>query len=294
MFCPDLTKAVVPSSVKILEEGIFYTCKSLDTVVLNEGLRVIGQACLYACPKLSQINLPSTLDSIGEHAFQYDKSLDTLIFPDNLRHIGAVSMDECENLRYCHLPEQLDTVTGWLLYGTAIESIVVPPHVTVVDKQAFAGCKKLRKVEMPASVLYLGDSLFIDGTHVDSLILGCATPPALGNGVFPSYDATLIVPCGAAEAYRQDPIWRNFEKIVENCTGIDEPKEEEFRVYSRDGRIVIDGAEGQTVQVFDVLGRQIVKCEILKSTSFEIPASKFATGAYVVRIGKENRKVIVR
>ena len=146
---------------------------------------------------------------------EYDVSLDSITFPDNLRHIGAITLDECSNLVYCHLPEQLENISEWLLYGTKLETLVVPPHVTRVEQQSLAGCLRLHKVTMPASVTYLGDSLFIDGTQLDTLIVQSTVPPSLGKGVFPNYDAKLFVPAGTIDAYREHPVWGLFLDIFE-------------------------------------------------------------------------------
>ena len=170
-----------------------------------------------------------------------------------------------------------------MLYGTNMESLVIPPHVTCIEMQSLAGCQRLHKVTVPASVTYFGDSLFIDGTTLDTLVLLCSEPPTLGVGVFPTYTATLIVPCGAASAYRAHPTWGLFANIIEDCTGIEEWRTEngECRVYVVDGRIIIEGADGEPVRIYDMTGR-------------DVDNRSLPNGVYLVKVGKAKaRKIVV-
>ena len=282
---------VIPSGVDSIHAYAFYDCPQLESVTFNEGAVNIDTAAFYLCTHLRHIHLPNTLENIGPHAFQYDALLDTVIFPDNVRHIGEIAFDECSGLSYCHLPEQLEKVTPWMLYGTNLESLVIPPHVTRIEMQSLAGSHRLHKVTVPASVTYFGDSLFIDGTVLDTLILGCQMPPALGVGVFPSYDVVLIVPCGASDAYRQHSVWGRFANIEENCEGIDEASGQWPVVSVIDGRIVVEGADGETVQVFDMAGRQLWYAVGSADNTGHLTLN---TGIYLVKVGdRPARKVVV-
>ena len=60
------------------------------------------------------------------------------------------------------------------------------------------------------------------------------------------------------------------------------------RVYVRDGRIMVDGAEGETVRVYDMMGREVM------SSQFSTLNSHFPSGVYVVKVGDEvARKVVI-
>jgi hypothetical protein len=116
---------------------------------------------------------------------------------------------------------------------------------------------------------------------LDTLILLCANPPSLLESVFPTYDATLIVPCGSSAAYSQHPIWGRFSDINENCNDIDEIESDNIRVFARDGRIVVEGADREEVHVYDMTGRLVSDCSL-------------PTGIYIVRIGnRPAQKVII-
>ena len=124
---------------------------------------------------------------------------------------------------------------------------MVPPHVKTIRYLAFAECPRLHKITLPASVTSLGGLIF-DKTPLDTLILECAVPPTLSEEenfpTFNDYTATLIVPAGAAETYRQHPIWGLFMNIVEDETvgikDIDDLRFDSNAWYDLQGRRIVN------------------------------------------------------
>ncbi len=62
-------------------------------------------------------------------------------------------------------------------------------------------------------------------------------------------------------------------------------------IYSRGGQIVVDGAEGNTVWLYDMSGRVLAtKQDDYTPLEFDVPAS----GAYLIKIGRyPARKIVV-
>jgi hypothetical protein len=127
------------------------------------------------------------------------------------------------------------------------------------------------------------DSLFVSCPALETITLACTTPPTTPDGTFTAYDATVYVPVGTAEVYRQHPIWSRFANIVEGTiTGIGGKKVNEVNIYARDGRIVVEGADGERLQVFDMRGHQLTA------------NSQQPVGIYMVKVGNHTtRKVVV-
>ena len=281
--CPNLMQVSFPSTLTRIEWYAFNGDSALAEVILPEGFSSIETAAFQSCAELRHVSLPSTLDSIGLGAFMGCVMLDTLIIPDNVSYMGNVAMALCSSLKICHLPEQLERVNGWLLWGAAVEEIVVPSRVSFIDTSAFSGCLQLHKVTLPASLTAIAEELFIDGTVLDTLILLCSTPPTAFVDDFTDYSATLIVPCGTEGSYRQHPVWGRFQNIVENCNAIENASTDNVNVYALDGRIIVEGADGESVAVYDITGRQI-----------DYGQSLFDTGVYLVKVGnRPTKKVFV-
>lgn len=167
--------------------------------------------------------------------------------------------------------------SAYLLSETAIESCVIPENVNTLGEGVFFDCPQLRKVTLPAALTTLEDSVFVRTPLLDTLILKCATPPSANESNFTEYTATLVVPCGATEAYRTHPTWGRFSNIIENCTGIEEPNVSDISIYTENDRIIVTGADSETVRIYDITGR------IIRNES--LPA-----GVYLVKVG--NRPAI--
>ena len=94
---------------------------------------------------------------------------------------------------------------------------------------------------------------------------------------------SIVVPCGSLNAWLADSYWGQFaDRIVEDCNlGIDDPDVENINIYTLGGRIVVEGAEGEAVRIYDITGRS-VRNEVLH------------TGVYIVKVGdRPARKVVV-
>ena len=83
--------------------------------------------------------------------------------------------------------------------------------------------------------------------------------------------------------------------------GIDEIAVTAAKIYQRNGMIVVEGAEGQDVRVFDAVGRTINngkrKEESGPTSSFSLPTFEVpSSGVYLVKIGDApaRRVVVIR
>ena len=93
--------------------------------------------------------------------------------------------------------------------------------------------------------------------------------------------AVLVVPCGTEQAYSGATGWRDFDEIVSDCEGIGDIQTSDIHIRVRDGHVIVEGAEGETVQVFDAVGRGL--------RNEALPA-----GVYLVKVGdRPARKVVV-
>ena len=283
-----LVSVNVPAAVDTIHQWAFFGCTNLQSITLHEGLKFIGMDAFDYCESLHSITFPSTLDSIGMYAFWGCYSLDSVLLPDGMKHVSEGAFGECPNLKYCPLPSHMEFVDILLFYGTGFETIEVPEGVTYIDTAAFGPCPVLHKVTLPSTLVTLRDFAFQYDTLIDTIILRCAVPPATpGDSVFTYFAATLIVPCGTADDYRQHEVWGRFPNVVEDCNAIDGIESNDINVYVRDGRIVVDGADGETVRVYDMMGRETQSFK--QSSNQALP-----TGVYMVQVGASPaRKVLV-
>ena len=77
-----------------------------------------------------------------------------------------------------------------------------------------------------------------------------------------------------------------IEKKAYFCNGIEDAESDKVQVYTRDGRIVVDSADGETVRVYDIMGRQ------QSSFTSHLSPFTFPSGVYMVKIGNRSAQKV--
>ena len=68
----------VPSTVKIISSGAFYSQSNLTAINLNDGLEKMENSIFDGCSKITSINIPSSVTSIGEQTFSGMNNLSSI------------------------------------------------------------------------------------------------------------------------------------------------------------------------------------------------------------------------
>ena len=261
---------VIPSTVAyngqsypVLDVGrcAFAYCDEITNVIVPEGVLRLGNATFYECPRLQSVELPQTIIEWETHTFQGDSALVSVNIPEGITTIPYRTFNRCVSL----------------------QSINIPEGVTVIDKMAFCYCASLQSINIPEGVISIGEWAFFDCKALTDITLACTTPPTAGEDTFNSYDATIHVPEGTVDSYRQHDIWGQFVHIVDGTsTGIEDNDFNDVNIYAAGGRIVVEGTNSEPVKVFNMKGQQLLAAESL-------PA-----GIYLVRVGnRQTRKIMV-
>lgn len=281
--CHSLQEISIPGSVNAIGFWTFGHCRNLASVVLSEGVDTIGYASFSRCVNLSHIVIPTTLKAICDFAFQYDSALCIdLVLPEGFTTMGPIAFGDCVSLPSVTLPGTMTEVPDHAFRQcNSLATATLGEGMTTIGESVFVGCNTLNKVIIPSTMDSIRSWAFYDG-EPDTIVLRCAVPPALGNSVFSNYHSILVVPCGSESAYRQHPVWGRFQNIIENCNGINDAEVNDIKVYAHGGRIVVEGAEGESVQVFDVTGRPINPKQ-----------ETIGTGVYLVKVGTHHTKKVV-
>ena len=80
--------------------------------------------------------------------------------------------------------------------------------------------------------------------------------------------------------------------IFESTVGIGAVAEPaDVNVYVSHGATVIEGAEGEAVSVFGMMGRLVLNCEI-RNPKFEVRHSKLPAGIYLVKVGERKARKV--
>ena len=279
--CLTLTSVEVPGSVVNVGNRAFARDEALTRAVINEGVRRIDLEAFKMCSSLDTIVLPATLVRVAASAFE-----NTAYFNNNANWIGGYMLK----------------IGQWVIkVGNLVEgTVTVPDDVTGIANSAFLYCRYVRRVNLPASLQYVGEGAFKDCETLDTVKVAATTPPMLYSDSFMGVPmpATLIVPCLKRLVYMAADGWRAFN--VEDSCGIrplpdpilavDEISEEAAGVsvsVARDG-LVVHGVEGLPLVVLDMSGRTVFT---ISRAEAEQRLALPADGLYVLLAGGHAVKI---
>ena len=204
--CYGLTSVIIPNSVTVIRESAFGDCTGLTNVIISESVTTIEERA-FLCTSLTSVVCKANIPPVCgyETFFQTTYHMAELQVPygckevyagadvwRNFSKIGIVN-DIVEGLGYAIIDEEAKTCS--LVNGKqATDNVVIPEKVmingseyTVVEiyERAFEGCTGLTSIEIPNSVISIGENAF-SGCPLETLVIGCKN---IGNGLFRGIDS---------------------------------------------------------------------------------------------------------
>lgn len=222
------------TKVTEIPSELFERCSTLESVTIPNNIETIGGYAFYQTSLTSIQGLG--VISIGTGAFWRCASLKSAEFSESLTSIEGYAFSDCTSLTDFILPSnthQLKVIDSNAFgYCTALTSFVIPEGVCFVGSFAFSGCTNLESVKIPNSVVDFGNitgesggGVFKGCIALKTITVGHNTPISTWENSFDAstyLSATLKVPVGSSEAYKNANYWKNFFNIQEDETIADE------------------------------------------------------------------------
>ncbi len=164
--------------------------RTINKVIVEEGITYIGDFAFYGCTYLDSVSLPSTLKSIGDLAFA-DCPIETIDIPSGVTSIGQSAFNGCSNLT----------------------SITIPEGVKYIERQAFQACSSLTSVTIPDGVIQIGMYAFVDCTGLQTVSIPSSIQ-SIVNYAFKGCTSltTVNVPC----SWENNPLYTFEEGVTVN------------------------------------------------------------------------------
>ena len=124
-----IRKIVMPNTVRTIGKEAFDSCERLTEIKFSKKLTKIGDYAFSNCARMKKYNLPKTVKSIGKCAFRWNYSLKTVNVPKKVKTIKFATFEDCVNLKKVNMKS-----------------------VTSIERRAFCGDKKLKKVKLNKKV----------------------------------------------------------------------------------------------------------------------------------------------
>ena len=166
-FTGDETEVIIPEKIKGVEVKAIgkmaFKGKKIKSVVLNEGLEVIGNGAFAGITTLEKINFPSTLNKIDDMAF-VKTSLKELQLNEGLQVIGKRAFSNCSSLQKINLPNSLTKISDNAFEKCKVSNdILFGENLGHVGHKVFSGNKGTINISISKSgnKLFLHDELFL-------------------------------------------------------------------------------------------------------------------------------------
>ncbi len=242
-------------NVVSIGQDAFSGCSQITSVVVPEGVSEIKGGAFGLCGNLQAISLPTTLRIMGDVVFEGCGSLDNVVIPPGIESIPWGLFMDCRGL----------------------SKFEIPNTVTTIGCYAFENCDNLKTVIIPNSVKSIGGMSFRGG--LETVYSYIEDPFEIEDGTFYGWgdhtDATLYVPAGTIDKYRNTPHWDQFLNIRE----MGEAQLDVPQTYTDDqGVIYTLDTESMTYTVtghIDDFNLNVV----IPSTLFDLPVTRIGNDA---------------
>ena len=99
---------IKPAMEYIQSAESIFCCEILQSVLLPNAIKSIGEDAFEGCSGLKSVVIPSSVASIGDWAFASCSSLSSIAVPKSVPSIRGYAFDECSNLKTVSIPKGLE------------------------------------------------------------------------------------------------------------------------------------------------------------------------------------------
>ena len=209
---------VVTVPANFTDNGITYKVTAID----NEA---------FKGSKVTAITLPMSVKSIGKSAFEGStlaslsvaKADGTVVSAgtdrfDHVTKVGDAAFRNCSGFKDVFYPATIKNIGTAVFAGTGIENVTVPSFVETIGESAYADCASLTNVELPKTLKAIDAKAFAGCDALTSVKCVGTSPLSISDDTFSSaayQNATLNVPAGFTNTYKNAAGWSNFSKFSE-------------------------------------------------------------------------------
>ncbi len=222
----SLQSIILPEGITVINNGAFLN-SGLEAITLPESLEGIGQS-VFSGTRLKEITIPANVVGLGTSAFEGSDAgtmpLEKVIFNGSkIKEIEPYTFKNCVNLKEITLPESLMIIDYNAFFGcSSLTKVVIPDNVVEIGKKAFWGCTSLTEATIGRIVISIGEKCFDGCEKLATVICKGESPARLGVGAFmkdeersgTKYIKSIKVPTTAVSTYKNAAGWKDFSDRI--------------------------------------------------------------------------------
>ena len=156
----DFTDAHMPPWLEVGQD--------IKKIVINEGVRTVGDYAFIDCLNVTQISLPESLERIGTSAFEGCSSLRGITFPEKLTTIDYHAFFGCSSFASVTVPYYTNTLgKGIFANCTGLVRATIEAPIQVLPAWTFYGCSSLTSISLPTSIYKIGEDALENCTSLE-------------------------------------------------------------------------------------------------------------------------------
>ena len=157
--CIALKSIKLPNTVLHMYSNTFSGCLALEDVQLNYGLLDFGVNAFYNCPSLTSIVIPNTVTVMGDNSFKGCSNLKSVVIGSKVTVTGVEAFKDCKSLDDVTILDGCTSISRYTFQGcTALKDISIPGSVKDIYRGAFQNCTALESVTLAEGILNIGTS----------------------------------------------------------------------------------------------------------------------------------------
>ena len=221
-------------SVKRIESEAFKGQTEIQSIIVEEGIEMIGENVFEHCTNLKSVYIPASVESIKEGLFGscynltsvvvatnneiydsrdasnaiIDSDTDELLvacsstqIPPSVKSIGDFAFYHCITMEELVVPEGVERIGNFAFFGcSSLKKICLPKSLTELGADAFQGCNSLVSINIPENVVKIEEgNIFAGCNNLTSVQVDDANPNydsrSNCNGIVRKSDSALIATC---------------------------------------------------------------------------------------------------
>lgn len=222
--CTSLEGVLMDNTLSLLGNRMFSGCTALKEVTVPPGVTCLNDSIFIGCTALSAVYLKDGLENIGARAFAGCSSLASIKLPSTLKEIGFCAFGESGLAtiylgvsRYFALGEdgylynKGRTTLMLVPPATTAKEVVLPDELQSIADCAFYGCRHIERLEVPESLYRIGDYAFAYCVGLREMEFSTESAPRCGKEVLKGVDVgkiSLDVPSSAVSAFKMSEPFR--------------------------------------------------------------------------------------
>ena len=271
--CAELVGVItMPKSVHTIGCRAFYNCKHLEEIRFEtlplprlDNIDELGKKRTGWFYAVHQVTIPNKTGVLHRYNTISDQQVSANFWKD----IEVVDPTEIKvGDLYYRVDGENALLSGCAFLAPAdldIPSVVSAKgntyNVTAVVDSAFLENDSITSLQLPESVIRVGNRAFMGSDNIATIYLNPTTPPLLGNAVFSS-NPICYIPCRTLETYQASD-WKNYVSTFEDPCNVDPTWQ--IIYTSTDGNVVmpyiLDAFGANIIDNSYVDGQGVITCD---------------------------------